>query len=118
MFNRFFGLGFKSNTIKKGSRMLSYSAQGSSTILDPNSPSLLVQGSKVDFDQEEYEREEEEDERNYNSKQNSSPHLRYAIVAAILALGSKMDEYGHCLFNFGVSSDLRSLDRKVENPKK
>lgn len=108
MFNRFFNLGFKSNTIKKSSRILSYSTHGNTSILDPNSPTLLARGSRNEFDQEKIY-EEEDDDSEYQTKNNDSPHLRYAIVAAILALGSKMDEYGHCLFNFGVIFSLCSL---------
>lgn len=102
MFNRFINFGFKSNTIKNSSRILTYSAHGSSAIIDPNSPSLLSNGKRMEFGSEDVYKEEEEDDTQYNSGQNNTPYVKYAIIAAILALGSKMDEYGHCLFNFGV----------------
>jgi len=63
MFNRFINFGFKSNTIKNSSRILSYSAHGSSSaIIDPNSPSLLSNGKRMDFGSEEVYKEEEEDD--------------------------------------------------------
>ena len=101
MFSRLFNLGFKSSTLKNGSRILGYSATSTSNILDPGSPALAPIGSGVGFDQENIF-QEEEDNTNDDSGAGNTPHLKYAVIAAILALGSKMDEYGHCLFSFGV----------------
>jgi hypothetical protein len=47
---------------------------------------------------DEFHFEEEED---YNNPQNTRQLLKYAMLAALLAVGTKMDEFGQCLFTMG-----------------
>lgn len=54
MFSRFMSLGFRSNTLKNGSRILGYSAQSGSAILDPSSSGLLSKHSGVEFADEDF----------------------------------------------------------------
>jgi hypothetical protein len=42
-----------------------------------------------------------EDEDNHNNGNNNVPYLKYALIAGIIAVGSKIDEFGQCLFNLG-----------------
>lgn len=113
MLNKFFNIGLKTTrraSIKAGTRLFSAYRPSTKINSSPSSGSGAFLSESVRF-------EDENHENNEDVYGNSVPYLKYAILAGLLAVGSKVDEFGYCLFNFGPKVNSKHFQKFKKNIK-